>query len=190
MKIKEKIVVGLILVLVCALFANVFLLGNLFFKGTGKVEQIYASVKIADENILQRFMLSLNNNEMPKFTIQKEYFLNHIDGKPVVLRIVKMECCGTTEAFVTGDGKNIYIGYLNEVEYKSPLATTSQMIPQITMRTVVHELVHLSTLHFGNVTECQFTSSKVCQELYAYNAENLYMQILSLDEDNYFRIQK
>ncbi len=122
----------------------------------------------------------------PKYTIMKEAQITHIDGTPTKFYVVKMECCGVG-GFVQGG--NIYMGYVNEQSYKSPLSTTTEMLPIIEMPILVHELSHLVTLHGAVRNSCTEITSPLWQETRGYNTEHLYTQIKSLHEDNFIRLE-
>lgn len=131
-----------------------------------------------------RIAASMEGKE-PKHTIIKEFQITHIDGTPSKFYIVKIECCGVG-AFVKNN--NLYMGYMNEVSYKSPFSTTTEMLPAIDMSILIHELAHLTTIHNSNKNSCTYTNTALWQETNAYDTEHLYTQIKSFHEDNYLRL--
>lgn len=153
------------------------------------VEVVYRA-EIKNESVQKRIEGSVKNSTTTqKYTVYKEFQITHLDGTPVRLLIAKFECCDSTAGLVTMDGEKMVLGFLNEVSYKSPLSTTTEMLPEVRMDILIHELTHLATLHnFGG--DCADIKKSLCQEVNAYDTENLYMQILSFDEDNLIRITK
>lgn len=153
-----------------------------FVYAVNSVEPVYNTY---NQGIADREHASLTMPEA-KYSITRTFLLNHTDGTPVKFHLVKFQCCLQIGGMVK-DGE-LYMGYLNEVQGTPLGATTTQMIPEIEMNILVHELVHLGTLHY--VKDCPDFSTNVCQERIAYNVEDLYTQIKSLNEDQFFNINK
>lgn len=147
-------------------------------------------VQMFDENVQKRIVGSVNNSTTTqKYIVYKTFQITHVDGTAVKVEIAKFQCCDQTAGLVTMDGSKMVLGFFNETSYKSPLSTTTEMLPEIRMDILIHELTHLATLHnFSG--DCVDTKKNVCQEINAYDTENLYMQMLSYDEDNVIRIVK
>ncbi len=151
---------------------------------------IYSNVAInyqmSQEIVGEGIKKSLSTTDV-KYIEQSNYQLTNGDGTPAPLHIVKFECCGVGGMIKNGE---IYIGTTNERLARPVFATTSQMIPEIEMAIIIHELTHYSTKHFATSSKLIDVNDRVWQENVAYNSEWLYRQMMMFDEDNYFRIVK
>lgn len=160
---------------------NAFLI-SWFAYAVNSVQPVYNTY---NQGIAAREQASLRMPEA-KYSITKTFLLNHTDGTPVKFHLVKFECCNRTAGMVKNG--ELYMGYLNEVQGTPLGATTTQMIPEIEISILLHELFHLGSLQV--VKTCPDFSTNVCNEKGAYNVEYLYEQIRSLDEDNFFKLNK
>jgi hypothetical protein len=138
-----------------------------------------------NQRISEREQASLTI-EAPKYSITRTFLLNHTDGTPVRFHLVKFECCNRIGGMVKNG--ELYMGYLNEVQVNQLGTTTLQMVPEIEISILVHELFHLGSMNV--LKYCADFSTNVCQEKGAYNVEYLYEQIRSLGEDGFFRLNK
>lgn len=168
------------ILLILAFLLSVYLIGWLVYTITS-VQTVYSTY---NQDIADREHASLTMPEA-KYSITKTFLLNHTDGTPVKFHLVKFQCCNRTAGMVKNG--ELYMGYLNEVQGTPLGATTTQMIPEIEISILLHELFHLGSLQV--VKTCPDFSTNVCNEKGAYSVEYLYEQIRSLSEDNFFRLK-
>lgn len=138
-----------------------------------------------NQDIANREQLSLSFKA--KFSNEKTYLLTQTHGSSTQFNVGKFDCCGA--GGMVKDNQ-IYMGYLNTVAGTTLGTTTKQQIPEIDIGILTHELVHYVTLQPYVLKQCPSLSDRLLQEQIAYNAEHLYTQIKSLDEDGFIRLIK
>lgn len=110
--------------------------------------------------------------------------ITHTDGTPVrfTLASFNYDITGTTGGFVDG------MKEIMKIAYRNP----DNDIPRIQLTVLVHELVHLSTLHYGLIKQKCRTDvlDNECQEKFAYDAQFLLEQVLQLEKDGWLIIDK
>lgn len=143
---------------------------------------------IYDPNIALRELRSLNM-PTPKWNIEKTYQITFPDGTPVMFNVTRFECCNGPIAMVK-DG-NLYFDYWNTAKAHPITATDTALmvdVPEFRMESILHELLHLVTLH--HLKDGANPMLNTTQEKMAYSFESLYTQIKSLEEDGYFVLVK
>jgi len=163
-----------------AFVLSVYLIGWLVYTIT--------SVQTVYQNNFTEDRIQKSISTVPKWNVEKTFYLTQTNGSSTVFEVAKFECCGTG-GLVTWGG-TLVMGYLNTVEAISIGTTTKQQIPEIEISILIHELLHLVTIQPAVIAKCPALAEPILQEEMAYNIESLYSQIKSLEEDNKIRLNK
>lgn len=140
-----------------------------------------------NQQIAEREKGSVEMTE-PEYTVEKEFFLTHSDGASLTMKIVKFKCCNRVFAMANIHQQFIGFDYFNKAWVYQIGKKQKQEVPVLHLTSIAHELLHISTMHY--LKSGANGMDRAVQEKMAYNFEHLLTQMLSLEEDGYFVIQK
>ncbi len=131
----------------------------------------------------------MDRDMIPSSTNVYSFILNRTDGSTTTLNLFNFatDSTSTIAGFYRPSDESINIRIVNYESFK-PLFGDERLIPEVQITVLIHELFHSATQYA--FSKCPDVFSSKCQEFGAYNYDNLYRQIRSLDEDSLLRLSK
>ena len=117
---------------------------------------------------------------IPDYKVIYSFPLKHTDGATTTLNLIKFATTSSIRGFVTVSG--VYLRLDNYEKFKN------KKLPEVRISVLIHELAHLTTHH--NWKNVKDITTPDMQELEAYDIQDMYLQVRSLEEDNKITISK